>query len=111
MGVTKNVCKDNNVKWHLGKTFCTDTIVGQYNHLSKIVGMGYNSVDMESAAAFKTARMLEIPMVALLNVSDNLVVGNKSLMNRRTDEKQKYRRFVGRKIIPQIIADCFNSSL
>ena len=110
-GVTKSVCKHNNVKWHFGKTFCTDTIVGQYNHLSKIVGMGYNCVDMESAAAFKAAGMLEIPMVALLNVSDNSVVGNKSLMSSRTDNEQEYRRFVARKVIPQIIVDCFSDSI
>lgn len=109
--VTENVCGNNNVKWHFGKTFCTDTIVAQYNHLEKIVGMGYNSVDMESAAAFKTGGMLGMPIAALLNVSDNSVVDNKSLMNRRTDDEQKYRRFVGREVIPQIIVGCFNSSL
>ena len=109
--VTKKVCQDHNVKWHFGKTFCTDTIVGQYNHLGTIAGMGYNSIDMESAAAFKAAGILEIPIAALLNVSDNSVVGNQSLMNRRTDEEQSYRRYVGRTVLPQIIADCFNSSL
>jgi hypothetical protein len=67
----------------------------------KIMDMGYNSIDMESAVAFKVADMLNIPVVAILNVSDNSVKENKSLMSQRSQEERKYRRFVARKIIPQ----------
>lgn len=109
--VTENVCGNTNVRWHFGKTFCTDTIMAQYSHLGKIVGMGYNSVDMESAALFMAAELVGIPVAALLNVSDNSVAGNQSLMNRRTDEEQKYRRFVGREVMPQIIEGCFSGRL
>lgn len=100
---TKRICDINHVKWHIGKTFCTDTIVAQYSHLESIMKMGYNSIDMESAVAFQAAKMMKIPIAALLNVSDNSVVG-KSLMSGRDEQQVKeYRKFVRNEIVPQII--------
>jgi hypothetical protein len=32
-------------------------------------------------------------------------------MSSRTDNEQEYRRFVARKVIPQIIVDCFSDSI
>ncbi len=96
------VCEMSGVKWHLGKTFCTDTIVGQYRHLGQIIDQGYNSVDMESAAAFKAAKLSGLQIAALLNVSDNSVA-DKSLMVTRTEKEKRYRKFVRKKIIPQIV--------
>jgi len=100
---TEELCEKHNVHWHLGKIFCIDTIMAQHNHLDRIMDMGYNSIDMESAVAFKTANMLNIPVVAILNVSDNSRKDNKSLMSQRSEDESKYRRFVAREIIPQII--------
>lgn len=108
---TQEICEKHNVQWHLGKTFCIDTIVAQHNHLGKIMDMGYNSIDMESAVAFKVADMLNIPVVAILNVSDNSVKENKSLMSQRSQEERKYRRFVAREIIPQIIMESIRECL
>ncbi len=102
---TRDICNKHNVRWHLGRTFCIDTIVAQHNHLNQIVNMGHNSIDMESAVAFKAANMLNIPIVAILNVSDNSVKENKSLMSKRNQEERKYRRYVAREIVPQIIMD------
>ncbi|MCI8485426.1 MAG: phosphorylase, partial [Lachnospiraceae bacterium] len=105
---TKRICEINSVKWHLGKTFCTDTIVAQYNHLESIIEMGYNSIDMESAAAFKAAKMMNIPIAALLNVSDNSTM-NKSLMTDHNNQSEKeYRKFVRSEIFPQIIENVFS---
>ena len=105
ISVTENVCHKNNVHWHIGQTFCIDTIVAQYKHLPHIINMGFNSIDMESAVAFKTAKMLNIPIVALLNVSDNTLKTNSSLMGKRNNEERNYRKFVAKEIIPQIIIE------
>lgn len=105
INVTENVCQRNNVCWHIGQTFCIDTIVAQYKHLPQIINMGFNSIDMESAVAFKTAKMLNIPLVALLNVSDNAVKTNGSLMAHRSNKERNYRKFVAKEIIPQIIIE------
>ena len=108
--VTRNVCTENNIRWHPGKTFCTDTIAAQYGHLAKIIEMGYNSVDMESAAAFKAANLLQIPVAAILNVSDNSTAKNKSLMTERSETDKSYRKFVAREIMPQIITETLRCS-
>lgn len=105
---TQRICDTNGVKWHLGKTLCTDTIVAQYNHLENIIEMGYNSIDMESAAAFKAAKMMNIPIAALLNVSDNSTI-NKPLMTDHSNQQEKeYRKFVRSEILPQIIESVFS---
>ncbi|MCI9625213.1 MAG: phosphorylase [Clostridia bacterium] len=105
---TKRICDINSVKWHLGKTLCIDTIVAQYNYLENIIEMGYNSIDMESAAAFKAAKMINIPIAALLNVSDNSTI-NKSLMTDRSNQQEKeYRKFVRSEILPEIIENVFS---
>lgn len=105
VSATRDICQNHDVRWHLGKTFCVDTIVAQQKHLDRIKEEGYNSVDMESGAAFKAANMLDIPIVAILNVSDSAAQENKSLMAKRTDEERKYRKYVASEIMPKIIAE------
>lgn len=104
---TKRICDKNNVKWHTVKTFCTDTIAAQYNHLGSIIEMGYNSIDMESAAAFKAAKMMNIPIAALLQVSDNSVIRKPLMTDLRSREEREYRIFVRSKILPEIIECVF----
>ncbi|MDE7293882.1 MAG: phosphorylase [Oscillospiraceae bacterium] len=107
---TARLCNEKNAGWHMGRTFCTDTIVGQYGHLESIIKMGYNSIDMESAAAFRTAKIMGISIAALLLVSDNSAA-RKSLMtsaaSRIGSEEQEYRQFVRGEIMPQIIRAAF----
>jgi len=105
IGATQTICERHHVQWHLGRTFCIDTIVAQQSHLNRIINMGCNSVDMESAVAFKAANMLNIPIVAMLNVSDNSVKESKSLMSKRSKEERKYRKYVVGEIIPQIMKE------
>lgn len=104
---TKQICNTNNAKWHLGKTFCVDTIVAQYNHLESIIDMGYNSIDMESAVAFKTANMMGIPIAALLHVSDNSVIDKSLMTDHTTQEERAYRTFVRNEILPKILDNVF----
>lgn len=97
-------CAKHSVRFHIGRTFCTDTIAAQFGHIDRIVQMGYDSLDMESAAAFKAANLLQIPIAALLNVSDNSAAG-KSLMTRRSDEEISRRRFVSREVMANILTE------
>jgi purine-nucleoside phosphorylase len=99
---TENICNENNVKWHIGKAFCTDTIFAQFPHIDSIINMGCNLVDMETAAAFRAAKLMEKPLVSLFCVSDN-TIANKSLISGRTQDDEAYRLFVRREVIPKII--------
>ncbi|MBD5156927.1 MAG: phosphorylase [Butyrivibrio sp.] len=99
----KRICDANSVKWHLGKTLCVDTIMAQYSHLESIVKMGYNSIDMESAVAFKAAKMMDIPIAALLQVSDNSIIHKSLMTDLNGQEEQEYRKLVRKEILPQIL--------
>ncbi len=68
--------------------------------------MGCNVIEEETAAAFRAAAMMGIPMAALFSVSDN-TVARKSLVSGRTKEEMEYRRYVRRELFPQIIFDFF----
>lgn len=101
---TRAACARHSIPWHTGRTFCTDTIAAQYSHIDRISQLGYNSLDMESAAAFKAANLLHIPIAALLNVSDNSAAG-KSLMTRRSEEEISRRRLVSRTVMAEILTE------
>lgn len=104
--VTARICQENNVKWHVGKTFSIDTIFAQFTHIDEILNMGCNVIEMETAAAFKAASIMNIPIVALFSVSDNTVT-NKSLISGRTKEEMEYRRYVRRELFPRILLGIF----
>ena len=103
---TMRICRDKNVRCHIGRAFGIDTIFAQYAHIDTILGMGCNVIEMETAAAFRAAKLMGIPMVALLSVSDNTVT-NKSLVSGRTQEDMEYRRYVRHELFPEIINSIF----
>ena len=106
---TEHICKENSVKWHLGRTFSTDTIFAQFAHIDEIINMGCNVIEMETAAAFRAVAMVGIPMVALFSVSDNTLV-HKSLISGRTKEEMQYRKHVRCELFPQIILEIFRDN-
>lgn len=99
---TDYICRENNITWHIGKVFSVDTIFAQFAHIDTILETGCNAIEMETAVAFRISKLINIPLVALLNVSDN-VISNKSLVSGRTEEENKYRKYVRREIFPEII--------
>ena len=105
---TDRICGGYKVNWHTGRTFSIDTIFAQFAHIDTILGMGCNVIEMESAAAFRAAKMMELPLAALFSVSDN-TVANKSLVSGRTREEMEYRRFVRRELFPEIILSYFKN--
>ena len=106
--ITQAICDENNVKWHIGKNFSIDTVVAQFAHVDEIIDMGCNVIEMETAAAFRAAQMMNIPITAVFSVSDNTAV-NKSLISGRTKEDNDYRRRVKKKLIPKIILKAFEN--
>lgn len=104
--ITKNICEKNNVKWHIGRNFSIDTVIAQFVHLDKIISMGCNVIEMETAVAFRAAKIANIPIAAVFSVSDN-TVKNKSLISGRTEEEINYRRFVRKTLFPEIIQEFF----
>ena len=107
---TTRLCNENNVKWHIGKNFSIDSIFAEYAHIDTILEMGCNVIEMETAVAFRAAKLMNIPLVALFSVSDNTVT-NKSLVSGRTDEEMEYRKFVRRELFPEIILSTFAKSV
>lgn len=99
---TENICNKNNVKWHIGRAFCTDTIFAQFPHIDSIINTGCNLLDMETAVAFRAAKLMKKPLVALFCASDN-TMANKSLISGRTQTEEDYRQLVRREVVPNII--------
>ena len=106
--ITERICKGNGFKWHIGKAFSIDTIFAQYAHIGEILDMGCNVIEMETAAAFRAAKLANIPIAAIFSISDNTVT-NKSLLSGRTPEEMEYRKYVRRMIFPKIIIDIFRN--
>ena len=107
--VTAQICKANNVKWHIGRTFSIDTVFAQFAHIDQIMSMGCNVIEMETAAAFRAAALMKIPMTAIFSVSDNALT-NKSLVSGRTAEDKACRNFVRREIFPNILLSLLGSN-
>lgn len=99
---TTRICKENNVKWHWGKTFSIDTEIAEYVHIDTIINMGCNSLEMETAAAFRAAKLMKIPLIAILVVSDNSLT-KKSLLSGRTQDEMLRYNFVTKEIVSKII--------
>ncbi len=102
VSATDEICKQHSIHWHVGRTFSIDTIFAQFAHIDEILGMGCNSIEMETAAAFRAAKIADIPITAIFSVSDNTVV-KKSLVSGRTYEEMEYRKTVRKKLFPKII--------
>ncbi|MBN2352378.1 MAG: hypothetical protein JXD23_07405 [Spirochaetales bacterium] len=105
--VAERVCGKHGAGLHRGGIFSIDTIFAQFSRLDEIMGLGCNAIEMETAAAFRAAEAAGRPLVALLSVSDNIVL-NKSLISGRTKEEMEYRKKVRGKVFPEIILDLLN---
>lgn len=80
--------------------FCTPSIAAEYFHLEEIKAFGTDLIEMETAAFYLMAELLEIPAVALLVVSDNSATGA-ALVGRTDAEQECYER--GRnQILPEL---------
>lgn len=55
--------------------FCTDSIAMEYTHLEEIKDFGTDLIEMETSTFYAIAKLMDIPAVALLVVSDNSATG------------------------------------
>lgn len=81
--------------------FCTDSIVMEYTHLDEIRSFGTDLIEMETSTFYAIGKIMEIPAVALLVVSDNSSTG--APLVGRSDEvqaKYEYSRCV---VLPELI--------
>lgn len=108
VNVTDKICLDNKVEWHRGKAFSIDTIFAQFAHIDEIMSMGCNVIEMETAAAFLASKVIDVPIAAILSVSDNTVI-NKSLISGRLRQEMDYRKYVRRELFPRIILETFRN--
>lgn len=106
---TDEICKQNGVRYHIGRAFSIDTIFAQFAHIDSILNMGCNVIEMETASAFRAAKIAGLSLAAIFSVSDN-TVANKSLISGRTDEEQRYRKLVRCTLFPQIILRTFQNN-
>lgn len=106
---TAQICAENNVRCHIGRTYSTDTIFAEYAHIDEIKRMDCNVIEMETAAAFRAARLAGFSLAALFSVSDNTFTDD-TLYKKIPEEETAYRRFARNTLFPQIIRQTFRES-
>lgn len=67
--------------------FCTDSIAMEYTHLGEIRSFGTDLIEMETSKFYAIAKLMDVPAVALLVVSDNSVMG--ILLDRKSEKMLK----------------------
>lgn len=83
------LAETNDIKLHKASVFCTDSIVMEYTHLDEIRAFDTDLIEMETATFYEVARLMEIPAIALLIVSDNSAIGI-PLVGRSEELTMKY---------------------
>lgn len=106
---TEEQCSQRQARYHTGINFSVDTVFAQFNHLDEIMGMGCNTIEMETAAAFRAAEIAGLSIAAIFSVSDN-TMQNKSLISGRSEKDHAYRWKVRRELFPQIILNAFRDA-
>lgn len=81
--------------------FCTDSIAMEYTHLEEIKSFGTDLIEMETATFYAVAKLLDVPAIALLVVSDNSATGV-PLVGRNEQQQQKYHH-ARQKVLPDMI--------
>lgn len=69
--------------------FCTDSIAMEYTHLDEIRGFGTDLIEMETSAFYAVGKLMDIPAIALLVVSDNSATGV-PLVGRSAEAEANY---------------------
>ncbi|MBR6571021.1 MAG: phosphorylase [Clostridia bacterium] len=83
------LAKEKGHELRKASVFCTDSIAMEYSHLDEIKSFGTDLIEMETATFYAVARLMEVPAIALLVVSDNSVTGV-PLVGRTEAQQQKY---------------------
>ncbi len=81
--------------------FCTDSIAMEYTHLDEIRSFGTDLIEMETSTFYAIAKIMDIPAIALLVVSDNSATGV-PLVGRSDEIQMKYEH-ARCQIVPDLI--------
>ena len=106
LGAASHICEKNEARCHVAQNFSIDTILAQFARIREIQDMGCNVIEMETAAAFRAAKMAGISLGALFCVSDNTVT-SKSLLSGRIPGDMTYRNQVRATLFPKILLEAF----
>ena len=79
-----------------------DIVIPEYSICGDGASRYIASDKMETAVAFRAAKLMKKPLVALFSVSDN-TAANKSLICERPQDEINYRQFVRGEILPKIV--------
>ena len=95
------IAEESGFELKKASVFCTPSIAAEYYHIEEIKEFDTDLIEMETAALYFMADLLEIPTVALLVVSDNSATGA-ALVGRTEEEQEKYE--YGRNVVlPEMI--------
>lgn len=95
--------KEKNHEIKKATVFCTPSIALEYSHLEEIKAFDTDLIEMETAAFYSMADLMEVPSIALLVVSDNSACG--VALVGRTDEQQRRYDESRKVILPGMILD------
>ena len=95
------IAEESGFELKKASVFCTPSIAAEYYHLEEIKEFDTDLIEMETAALYLMADLLEIPTVALLVVSDNSATGA-ALVGRTEEEQEKYD-YGRNEVLPEMI--------
>lgn len=90
------LAEESNYTIKKASVFCTDSIVMEYTHLEEIKSFDTDLIEMETSTFYEIAKLMEIPAIALLIVSDNSATGVPLV--GRSEETQKIYEY-SRKVV------------
>lgn len=92
---------ENNYVIKKASVFCTDSIAMEYTHLDEIKSFGTDLIEMETSVFYAVAKLMEIPAIALLVVSDNSATGVPLV--GRNEEMQKRYEYARKTVLSDLI--------
>ena len=95
------IAEESGFELKKASVFCTPSIAAEYYHIEEIKEFDTDLIEMETAALYFMANLLEIPTVALLVVSDNSATGA-ALVGRTEEEQEKYD-YGRNEVLPEMI--------
>ena len=95
------IAEESGFELKKASVFCTPSIAAEYYHIEEIKEFDTDLIEMETAALYLMADLLEIPTVALLVVSDNSATGA-ALVGRTEEEQEKYD-YGRNEVLPEMI--------
>lgn len=95
------LAKENGYNIRKASVFCTDSISMEYTHLEEIKSFDTDLIEMETSTFYAIAKIMDIPAIALLVVSDNSSTGVPLV--GRTEEVQKIYEYSRCVVLPEMI--------